>query len=1342
MGKKTGKRASRTNGEKETEVLPAPVAEQKGNARKMFPIVAIGASAGGVEASTELLRHLSPDLGMAFIFIHHLSRSYDSQLPHILQRETSMPVLKAIDGMELKKNSVFVIPPDAVMRIEKGKLSVQSRNKTDVYAIDYFMTSLASSYQHNAIGILLSGTASDGTLGLKAIKLEGGICFAQDETARHRQMPDHAAHAGYVDYVLPPRRIAEELASLIKHKYAVTSPNDELDKNQAQIKKILSIVQEKFDVDFFSHYKRTTVNRRIIRRMAVNNIESFEDYTKKLRADNREVDALYNDFLINVTSFFREPVFYAALKKDVFPHLVKARKGTDPIRIWIPGCASGEEAYSTAITITEFLESKKLSIPVQIFSTDLDEKAIAKARAGIYPRVSMEQISTARVQKFFTKIDGHYQISKPIRDMCVFSVHNLMKDPPFSRIDLVSCQNVLIYLEAVPQRKILQAFHYALKLTGFLLLGKSETIGNATDLYQLLDTETKLYRKKHLSNAVPLDFFPRPASISIASHKLIPDQRTEADVESEFDKILLSRYVPTSVLVNKDLEILRFRGATSPFFQPASGKASLNLLKMVKEELIFDVRGLFQKARKSNVLVSKHGISTEAIHESISIDIAPLKSGKDLYYLVVFKIDSSEIAPVKEAKTIRGNPKSRMLKLEQALKEAREQIRTTTEDFDVAREELQSANEEILSSNEELQSINEELETSKEELQSANEELTTINEELQNRLEALKLSHDYNQAILETIHGPLLVVSSQMRVRTANKAFYDFFKLSPEETDGEFLYDLGKGEWDIPALKLQLRDLFPKKIQFKDFEITHEFPGIGLRVMIINAHWLSNAGSEAQILLAFHDITQFRQNEQNLREARQQLKLALEGGSVGTWGWDLKTNIISGSREQGILYGFQNGEYFTSYNDWLKSVYPEDVDFVKQNTKRSIAERKPLDIEFRIVQDNGRIRWVLAKANAYYDANGEPERMMGVNIDITERKQAIEALAESEKRFHRLSDHAPVMIWMTDTDQNCNFVNKTWLDFTGKTMDQEVGNGWYNGIHADDKEKFVNTYNEAYQKRNEFKADYRLKRADGEYRWVMAHGVPRYTNDGTFIGYIGTSIDITERIDLEKQKDDFMGIASHELKTPVTSIKAYTQILHEKFKKSEDTATTGILGRLDNQIDKLTSLINTLLDVARVQGGQMDYHPELFEIGKFMDELVEDVQRTTKHKIIAEVKLKGQLFADKSRIGQVLNNLISNAIKYSPNADRVILTVYERDQNVVFTVKDFGIGIPKDVQQQIFQRFFRVSEAAGNRTSGLGLGLYISAQIVRRQGGDIWVESEPGKGSLFAFSIPCDQKAN
>lgn len=1305
-----------------------------------FPIVGIGASAGGVEASVELLSRLSPDLSMALVIIHHLSPNFHSNLTEILQRHTQMPVHKVSDHMKVLPGHVYVIPPDAFIELEVDHLRLKKRLKRDpaYHPIDYFMISLARERNENAMGILLSGTAHDGTLGLQAIKEAGGITMAQDETAGQSQMSQSAQDAGYVDFILSPQRMAEELLSLNDHPFVELPLDQQVLKNEASIKKILNLILSERGVDFFSHYKRTTVFRRIMRRMAILKIKSLTAYLKMLKGSGNEVEALYHDFLINVTSFFREPAFYNDLGKHVFPKLIRNLKPTDPIRIWIAGCATGEEAYSTAICLQEFLQKKKRRNPVNIFATDLSARAIEKARLGIYPRELVQHISPQRLKKFFVRLDGRFQVEKSTREMCVFSQHNLLKDPPFSRVDLVSCQNVMIYLEPVAQKRIFKVFHYALKPSGFLLMGRSESIAAAADLFQPSEDGGRMFVRRAVAPQ-RLDFADRLHSVSPATALQMSTERMHYDVEKEADRLLLSRYMPASVLVNKDLEILLFRGSTSAYLEPAAGKASLNLLKMVRDEFLFDLRSAIQRAKKSGLHAVQETVANRPINGvRVNIEVNPIQSGSTVHYLIVFREVHDELPISPRRKEKRGSQSTRIQQLEQALANARDQSRVTTDEFEATRGELQSANEEILSSNEELQSINEEIETSKEELQSANEELTTINEELQIRNVEFKQAGEYAEAIIETMRGPLMVLDNELRVRTANRAFYEFFKLDKNETEGAPLYELGGRQWRIPALMDQLHDIFPKKMDFKDFVILHHFPGIGDRTMIINAQRLipGEQKKESMILLSFEDITRYVTAEKALRETQEKLQLALEGGAVGTWAWDIETDELKVSPEDEELYGLSRGMSMQTFEDWKKAIHPSDREAIEPALQRSVTEAVPLDTEFRVIRSDGSVRWIMAKANPYFDAEGKPEKMMGICIDITDRKNALEALEESEKRFRSISDQAPVMIWTSAADGDITFLNKTSLLFTGQTLEEACGQGWFSCAHPEDRARFTRVYHDAFAKRTEFKIDYRLKRHDGEYRWVMNHGVPRFAGEDIFIGFIGTCADITDRIDLERQKDDFMGIASHELKTPVTSIKAYAQILQEKFRKVNDEASTHMLTRLDAQIDKLTGLINTLLDVAKVQSGQMDYDNAFFEVEAFIREVAEDMQDSfPTHKILTEIT-DGEIYGDRQRLTQVLTNLISNAVKYSPQGRAVIVKAVRDEKNYVISVQDFGVGISKDVQDKIFGRFFRVHDSEGNRVSGLGLGLFISSQIVKQQGGDIWLDSEPGKGSVFYLSLP------
>ncbi|HEY4111464.1 CheR family methyltransferase, partial [Puia sp.] len=616
---------------------------------KLFPIVAIGASAGGLEAISSLLEHLPPKLGMAYVIIQHLSPVYPSILPELLERKTTMPVLQVTDGLAVERDKVYVIPPNSYMSIVDHKLILSPRVQTDgfYHSIDHFLMALAPVYKHNAIAVILSGTATDGTDGIRVIKAEGGITFAQDESAKFRGMPDSAANSGNVDFIMAPDQMAAELETLSRLPYTALASLDDVSLREQELRKIQVLLFKKWRVDF-SNYKQSTITRRILRRMALNKIKQLEDYTRFLREDQTEINLLYKDLLINVTSFFREPLLFEEFSRSIFPTLFGNKKPADIIRIWVPACSSGEEVYSIAICLFEWLAQQSVVSPIQLFATDLSEGAIEKARMGIYSIASVEKISPERLEQFFIKIDGHYQIIKPIRDVCIFATHDLLKDPPFSKLDLISCQNVLIYLESESQKRILQSFHYALKPSGYLLLGRSETIGGSGELFNSASKEFKLFTKKTHSN-FPFDFSVRnnvnaPFNAT-DEEKMVTSQPAEPDIDKEAEKVLLSRYVPASVTVDQDLHIKQFYGSTINYLHPAAGKASFHLLKMVREELIFEVRLLLNKAMKDAIPAKKDGIllSDDKYKREISIEVVPLRTSSNRsHYLIVFKETGSE----------------------------------------------------------------------------------------------------------------------------------------------------------------------------------------------------------------------------------------------------------------------------------------------------------------------------------------------------------------------------------------------------------------------------------------------------------------------------------------------------------------------------------------------------------------------------------------------------------------------------------------------------------------------------------------------------------------------------
>jgi two-component system CheB/CheR fusion protein len=798
------------------------VERSKPTEANIVSVVGIGASAGGLEAFSELLQNLPTHTGMAFVFVQHLDPHHSSQLVQILTRETSLPIKEVTDGESLRPDQVYIMPPNREMTLENGILRLWGRSESRVkhMPIDRFFISVAEEQGPSAIGVVLSGSASDGTRGLNAIKEKGGITIAQDErSARYSSMPSSAVSSGNVDLVLTPRAIAEELARLSGHPYVKKQAEPRPSKDGKE--KILALLLASTGVDF-AHYRQTTLYRRIQRRMVLNRTEDFEAYVDLLQKSPTELDALYQDILIHVTSFFREPEVFEALQESVFPELIKDRSRDNPIRIWLPGSSTGEEVYSVAICLFEFLVNSPVHPPIQIFGTDVSQKVVEKARSGIFGETIESEVSPDRLRSFFTRVDRGYQINKSIRDMCVFARQDVTKDPPFSKMDLISCRNVMIYFEPELQYRLVPLFHYALKASGFLLLGSAENIGRFSNLFDVVGQKSKLFRKRsgqrHPSLNVGFTVLP---SLPSPESSRAEAQDTAHDVTKKADKALMDRFCPPAVLVDRNLEILQFRGAVTPFLQPASGKASLNLFNMTLPVLEFELRSLIDQAKSSRGQARREGLPVEigGVNQKLSLEVIPV-GGTEIpgsTFIIAFAATPAavqETAPEDPDETQR----SRITQLQSELVAIKEHVQSVIDEREVANEELRSANEEIQSSNEELQSTNEELETAKEELQSTNEELTTLNEELRHtNLELGEVNNDLLN-LLRSVNIPVVMVGRDLRIRRFTPAAHKTLKLIPSDV-GRLITDL-QPDIQIPDLEKQIRkvidSLSTKQIEIQD----------------------------------------------------------------------------------------------------------------------------------------------------------------------------------------------------------------------------------------------------------------------------------------------------------------------------------------------------------------------------------------------------------------------------------------------------------------------------------------------------------------------------------------------
>lgn len=1050
-------------------LVPGTIDIDNEQQKKAFSVVGVGSSAGGLEAFTQLLTHLDDDTGMAFVLIQHLDPLHDSRLTDLLVKATSMPLVEVTEGMTVCPNHVYVIPKNTNLAIDGNLLRLTPRDPKHLHLpIDHFFRSLASGRLSDerrqeddrseeaqsdkrppeerpgqAIGIVLSGTGSDGTLGLQEIKAGGGITFAQDpSSAKFPGMPLSAVAIGSVDYVMSPEKIAGELARIAKY----SSSRPALSLNSAEpnlsqrnsietaenkqgvlsedddelIRKVIMMLRNTAGVDF-THYRDSTIKRRIMRRMTLHNRHSLAEYVELIESEPGEVQTLFHEILINVTSFFRDPEIFETLKSDVFPRIIQDKPIDRPIRIWSAGCSTGQEAYSLAMVLLEFFDDNPVRPPIQIFATDLSHDiSLSAARAGVYPQSIEAEVSPERLRRFFAKEEGKYRVIKSIRDLCVFAKQNIVADPPFSRVDLISCRNVLIYLSPALQKRVIPTFHYALNPNGVLVLGNAESIGSFTDLFEPLHCAHRIYSKKTgVFRQYPYFKADEYVMTKPSDDKTVAIKNANpVDFQREADRIVLGQYAPPSVLVNESLEILQFRGRTSPYLEPAAGTASLKLLKMLRDGLFVEIKQALAEAKQKNAPVGRSGVQLRDGENTrnISLRVSPVKlPGRgECCYLVLFEeIDThtrSRSTRQSSAASSGGmmaflgaflrrpklftsssNPDSgerERNELHRELAATREQSQATAEQHDAAIEELKSANEEILSSNEELQSTNEEMETAKEELQSINEELTTVNEQLQTRnlelnlltndltnllasagvplvvlssdlrvrrfspaagktlnltadtlgrpvsdvklgievtnleslldevqstvqvieqeiqdsdghwygvrlhpyrtadnridgavlvfsdIHAVKMSqlrlqvaNDFNDAIVQTLREPFLVLTSDLRVKSANQAFFKAFQVTQQETEQRLIYELGSGQWDQPSLRTLLTEVLTTEAGFDNYEVKFDFPDIGARVMSLNARRLIQVDGEAElILLALQDITDRVKRQDDLIE--------------------------------------------------------------------------------------------------------------------------------------------------------------------------------------------------------------------------------------------------------------------------------------------------------------------------------------------------------------------------------------------------------------------------------------------------------------------------------------------
>jgi two-component system CheB/CheR fusion protein len=962
-----------------------------------FPIVGIGASAGGLDAFRRLLQHLPVHTGMGYVLIQHLDPAHPSLLADLLAGWTRMPVREAADGVPVEADHVYVIPPNYSLGLHHRRLLLleRSQDRGLHLPVDDFLQTLADDLGPKAIGVVLSGTGSDGTHGLKAIKAAGGMTFAQDEqSAEHFGMPGSAIAAGCVDLVLSPPALACELARIARHAYlrhpmgAIAElPGD----NEEDLGKIFMLLRTQTGNDF-SFYKRDTILRRIKRRMAVHRIHRLAAYVRYLQSEPEEVARLFEDLLISVTGFFREPEAFDALREKVFPVLFAEPDIARPVRVWVPGCATGEEAYSIAIAMIDYLGDQTVGTRIQIFGTDIDPKAIEKARSGLFADSLIAHLAPEQAKRFFVKIVGGYEVAKQVRDLCIFAVQNLVKDPPFSRLDLVSCRNLMIYFGPHLQKQALQIFHYALEPNRFLMLGSSESIGARADLFALLDHKNKIYTKK--SNVPRLDpaLVPRalqvPGDFAIA--QVAASSSEPIDLTEATDRMILKEYGPPGVVVSGDLDVLLFRGETGRYLDPIPGAATLNLMKLARRELAAELRMAIHEARNSGSAVSRSRVwyRHDGTDARVGLRVLPIDdgSGPPDRLLVLFEETTAAESGSLPVQGATGEPlvtvDDRIVALERELTSTRDYLQSIITEQERNNEQLRSANEEIQSANEELQSTIEELETAKEELQSTNQELATVNCELENRNHALAEANSDLANLLVNVHLPVLILGADLRIRR--------FTPQAERLLNLISSDLGrpigniKPNIDIPDLETRVREVIdqvsPQELELED----KDGSWYSVRIRPYKSEGNRIEGAVIVFVDMLVDVDKVKRSEARLRSAsEQEQRLAAllkdAGDAVTVQGFDGSIRAWNPAAER--IYGYSESEALAMSVDRL--IPPEALTSHLDAIARLRRGDTVDPFESPRLHADGRRLAVLIHPIALLDARGTPYAVATTERPVT-----------------------------------------------------------------------------------------------------------------------------------------------------------------------------------------------------------------------------------------------------------------------------------------------------------------------------------------------------------------------
>lgn len=1348
--------------------------------------VGIGASAGGLEAIETFFKNTPADSGLAFVVVQHLSPDYKSMMAELLSKHTDMRVMRAEEGMEVQANHIYLIPPKKNLSINDGKLQLtdQDRIRGAVnLPIDVFLRSLAEDQREMSIAIILSGTGSDGTRGIRAIKEEGGMVMVQDdESAKFDGMPRSAIATGLADFIMPPAEMAAQILTFIKHPYAPkkSEPPNALLSDEDSMKTIFSLLRDSSKVDF-TYYKPSTVVRRIGRRMSLRQVNELSDYVRYLERTPVELGLLYQELLIGVTSFFRDKPVWDHLLENVLPNLLLNKK-TSELRLWSAACSTGEEAYTLAILCREAMDKIGKAVDVKIFATDIDRDAIQFAGNGVYPSGIAADLPAHILAKYFYTKDDGYVIARNIREMVVFAKHNLLVNPPFTNIDLISCRNMLIYLQPVLQKKAMGMFSFSLNQGGLLLLGSSEALGESSEDYNVVEQSIKLFSSKSRRHPVRDDVSSPVGGVVRRVHQTMATRMLSGSGVNS-DEILLERlfsglatkYLPLTLVVNEALELIHLAGDSSGFLGLPSGRASSDVTKMAHKDLAIPLATGLQKVFKSredltygNVHVRRDN-ATDLIN--LHMHLLPEKRGQ--MPLVAVLIEPVIDVTPESGEALRGAKTStydldqaaeqRIQDLEQELQFTRENLQATVEELETSNEELQATNEELLASNEELQSTNEEL-------QSVNEELHTVNAELLSKnVELLSLGGDLEN-LLDSSDTAILLLDEKLQVRRFTPPVTRIFSIMTGDVGRPLA--LIKHNLMMSDLTNLVQQVLTTGVRAQSDVTDNNGNTFLLRISPL----LVNSGPTTGVVISLTSINDRIQNEAVLRENEERFRLmidAIQGYAIHLL--DRKGYVMSWNGAAERATGYRREEIVgRSYGIFYEQ---SDIDAkVPERLLEQAAELGKAEQENWRVRKDGTLYWAHEVINSLLDDTGKLKGFVRITRDLSDQRETQEQL----QKMSLAIEQSPLSIAMTDRLGRIEYVNASFISMSGMSKDaankmliqtllnghittdevaelgQAVKSGekWgtqIQGLHG--AQTYLDVTLSPLRASGADVSQFLLIQEDVTEKVRMTQELRSYSqNMETEVAQRTAELDMAkaQAESANQAKGAFLANISHEIRTPMNAILGFSYLLERSNMSAEGQA---LLSRIRSEGMTLLGLINNVLDFSRIEADAVSLEHIPFQLASVLDKIGSRVLVGRGEKdidVVVDLPPIGcnELIGDPLRLEQILGNLASNSLKFTTQGRisiKVNLLNQEKDRVTLrFEVTDTGVGIAADKLQSIFSAFSQADISTTRLYGGSGLGLAISNRLVELMNGKMSVVSEVAQGATFGFdvSMVIDHAAN